>query len=216
MKPNTFYDNELIVTTGTDEQALIEVGASTGFLPRIQLFGGSSDAVKAQQIPIAHYGIVRGKDQIEDLGSEVDVLVCAGRVKALDLSGDMPITSYDHKSDIFKEIAAGSGEENSRKMFGPEYLVWVPAVSGFATFFLSSPTARRESASIHGRLRKAATLKAQLIKGKKHTWHGPVITPCSTPFALPDSEILQSEVDKFVNPKASEVEVVETSEERAR
>lgn len=219
MNPNTFYDNELIPlneVAAAQESALIEVGASTGFLPRIQLFGGSSDACKEGKIGIGRYGIVRGKDQLEDLGTEVDVLVCAGRVKALDISGDNPLTSYDHKSDLFKEIAAGSSEENSRKMYGPEYLVWIPSIKALATFFLSSPTARRESASIHARLRKAATLKAKLINGKKHKWHGPVITPCSTPFEMPDPAYLTDEINKFVNPKATEVEVETSTEGRAR
>lgn len=219
MKPNTYYDGDLIPVNevaAANDQALIEVGASTAFLPRIQLFGGSSDAVKEQKIGIGRYGIVRGKDQIEDLGPEVDTLVCAGRVKALDVSGDTPLTSYDHKSDLFKEIAAGSGEENSRKMYGPEYLLWIPSIKTFATFFLSSPTARRESGTIHARLRKAATLKAKLITGKKHKWHGPVITPCSNPFELPDADILQDEIAKFINPKSSEVEIETSTDERAR
>lgn len=219
MDPNTFYENDLIPVSESQaeqELALLEVGASSGFLPRIQLFGGSSDAVKESKINVGRYGLVRGKDQLEDLGSEVDVLVCAGRVKALDVSGDMPITSYDHKSDLFKEIAEGSGKENSRKMFGPEYLLYIPSIKTFATFFLSSPTARRESPAIHSRLRKAATLKAKLIAGKKHKWHGPVITQCSTPFDLPDQEVLQGEISKFVNPKASDVEIASESEDRAR
>jgi len=218
MEPNTFYDNELITASeasAAQETALMEVGASTGYLPRIQLFGGSSDAVKEGKINVGRYGLVRSKDQVEDLGPEVDVLVCAGRVKALDLSGDIAFTSYDHKSELFKEIAAGASEENSRKMFGPEYLVWIPSIKMLATFFLSSPTARRESASIHARLRKAATLKAKLIVGKKHKWHGPVITACSTPFDMPDVEFLNDEIAKFVAPKVAEVEVA-TSEERAR
>lgn len=217
---NTYYDNELIAANevaAANESALIEVGASTGFLPRIQLFGGSSDAVKEGKIQVGRYGLVRGKDQLEDLGPEVDVLVCAGRVKALDISGDTALTSYDHKSDLFKEIAAGSAEENSRKMFGPEYLIWIPSIKTLATFFLSSPTARRESATIHARLRKAATLKAKLIKGKKHMWHGPVITPCSTPFDLPEADFLNDEIAKFANPKASEIETESTeSSDRAR
>ena len=105
-------------------------------------------------------------------------------------------------------------------MYGPEYLVWIPSVKALATFFLSSPTARRESASIHARLRKAATLKAKLINGKKHKWHGPVITPCSTPFDLPDMTYLNEEIEKFSNPKASSViiegETEAGAEERVR
>lgn len=216
---NTFYEGELIPVNeaaAANEGALLEVSTAADFLPRLQLFGGSSDAVKEGKIGVGRYGLVRSKDQIEDLGAEVNGLICAGRAKALDVSGENAITSYDPKSDIFKAIQAGSAEENSRKMFGPEFLVYIPAVQSYATFFMSSPTSRREAPAVLARMRKAATLKAQLINGKKHKWHGPVITPCSTPFDLPSPESLQDEITKFSNPKSSEVELAKPSDERAR
>lgn len=203
MDSNTFYENDLIpVEADASEGALVEVASSTGFLPRLQLCGGSSDVVKEGKIGIGRYALIRGKDQLEDLGDKVDVLVCAGRTKALDVSGEKPLVSYDHKSDLFQAIIEGSKGVNTRKMYGPEYLVWIPSIQVMATFYLSSPTARNENPSILTRLRKAATLGAQLLKNPKgNKWHGPTIVPCSTPFDIPDMEMVNAEISKFKNPK---------------
>jgi hypothetical protein len=216
------YENDLIPSEGADaaeEAQLLALAQSSGFFPRLQLFGGSSDAVKEGKIQIAHYGLVRAKDQIEDLGIEVEALVCAGHSKALDVSGETALTSYDPNSDLFKQIAAGSREENSRKMYGPEYFLYIPSIQEYVTFFMSSPTARRESGAMHARLRKAATLKAQLITGKKHKWHGPVITACTSAFEIPPVDEVQKQIQTFKDSeKSSNVEVssTDTSNERAR
>lgn len=206
---SVYGDNELIpvdvgggeISIVSNEEDLLAVAQASGFLPRLQLFGGSSDAVKEGKIGVGRWGLVSGKDQLEDMGAEVDVLVIAGRVKALDVSGEQIVTSYDRNSETFKDIAARSETANSRCMFGPEFLVYVPKVKAFATVFLSSATARREARSLHARLRKAATFKANLITGKKHKWHGPVFTPCTTPFELPAPEAILDEAKKFLSPK---------------
>jgi hypothetical protein len=79
----------------SNEEDLLAVAGASGFLPRLQLFGSSSDAVKEGKIGVAHWGVVRGKDQLEDLGKETDILVIAGRAKALDIGGEKVVTSYD-------------------------------------------------------------------------------------------------------------------------
>lgn len=197
------------------ESSLMEVAEAGGFLPRLQLFGGSSDAVKEGKIGVGRWGIVRGKDQLEDLGAEVDVLVVTGRTKALDVSGNDAVVSYDHKSDVFKDIAKRSEGEGSRCMFGPEYLVYIPSIKEYATYFMSSPTARREAGAIHKRLRKAATLKNKLIVGKQHKWHGPVIVPCSNPFDLPPADVLRDVAERFSNPSTEKkVEVAPAAGEQ--
>lgn len=205
----THYDNEdgVLINVGggdislvTNEDDLLAVAGSSAFLPRLQLFGSSSDACKEGKIPVAHWGIVRGKDQLEDMGKEVNVLVIAGRVKALDLSGEQIVTSYDRKSATFSDIAERSERPQSKCMFGPEFLVWVPSTGEYATVFLSSKTARGEARSLHARLGKAATFKAQLIEGKQFKWHGPVFTACTTPFDLPDLEGVKVQAEKFLKP----------------
>lgn len=221
-------DQALIpVSFGGDAGAMIEssaedllaVAGASGFLPRLQLFGSSSDAVKEGKIGVAHWGIVRGKDDpIEDLGKEVDILVIAGRAKALDLSGDTAVTSYDRNSDTFKDISTRSAAQGSNCMFGPEFLVYVGPSKLYATLFLCSPTARRETRPLHSRLGKAATCKAKLIEGKKFKWHGPVFVPCTTPFEIPPVDEITTAATKFLAPdqKGPELATAAASEERAR
>lgn len=220
----TCYDNDLIQLPGdstamieTDHDALAAMGGG-GFLPRLQLFGANSEMVKAGKIPMAHWGLVRSKEQTEDLGGEVDILVITARVKALDASGDTVITVYDHKSDVFKSIMVRSEVAESKCMYGPEYLVYVPSAQAFATLFLSSATARRESSSLHARLKKAATCKSHLIKGKKHSWHGPLFSPCTTEITTPPIDSIVAEAEKFIAAtKASAApELASDTDQRAR
>jgi hypothetical protein len=214
------YDNELIPVESVgdmipqmDEKTLAQVSSSGDFLPRLQLFGGNSDACKKGQIQIAHYGLVTGKDTIEDLGKEVDVIVICGRPKALRICDDGTIiTKFDPNDDQFKKIAEDSAVQDSGCMYGPEFMLFIPDTQRFATFFMSSKTARRSAASVHARLRKAATLKAEFIETKKYSWHGPVCVPCSTPLSPPSADDIKAAVTKFMSAKESSVEVAKPAE----
>lgn len=214
----TSYGGDAGAMIESSEEDLLAVAGASGFLPRLQLFGSSSDAVKEAKIQVAHWGVVRAKDQLEDMGKEVDILVIAGRAKALDISGEKAVTSYDRLSEAFKDIATRSAKQNSKCMFGPEFLVWVPAAKTYATLFLCSPTARRETRPLHARLGKAATCKAQLIEGKSFKWHGPVFVPCTTPFDIPPVDEITTEAKKFLSPddKGPELATTEGGGERAR
>lgn len=199
---------------GNSDGALA-VASSSAFLPRIQLYGGNSNACKEGKIPIGQYGLVSGKDDLEVLGAEVDILVLCGRAKALQI-GDQIITVYDHTDPVFKQIQVDSEVQDSGAMFGPEYLFWVPSADKFATFFMSSKTARRESKAVHALIGYAATLKAQYINpaNSKYSWHGPKIVKCTSPtFDVPDAELLKEEIGKFRNPPKSKVEAAGTSSE---
>lgn len=210
------YDNELItVEAGGDLMPTMSSGdlaavtSSGDFLARLQLFGGNSDACKKGQIPIAHYGLVTGKDNVEDLGKEVDVIVICGRPKALRIcDDDSIITKHDPNDEEFKKIAEDSNVQDSGCMYGPDFVVYIPSIGKFATFFMSSKTARRVAPAVHARLRKAATLKAELIETKKYSWHGPVVVPCSAPMVTPSNDDIQAAVKKFMAQKESAVETV--------
>lgn len=190
--------------------------SSGGFLPRLQLMGSSSTAVKEGKINQGHYALVRGKDQIEDLTKEVNVVVLAWRPQALEIGAETVLSVYNPKHPDFSRIAEKSEEADSGCMYGPEFLVWVPSHKVFATFFMSSKTARREAPQLKGLLGRAATLKAQLIKAKKYAWHGPVVTPCSAPLDLPNMEEAQVEVNKFNNPPENETEKAPEAGDRDR
>lgn len=211
------YENELVSTEGTNMGALAAVSSAGSFLPRVQLFGGNSEACKEGRIPIGHYGLVRDKETIEDLTNDVEFLVIAGRPKAMEINGDVIITNYDHTSEEFTRIAQESETPDSGCMYGPEFLIYVPEAHTFATLYLSSKTARRESGSLSSRLGKAARATSHLIKGKKFSWHGPKFHAVTEPtFELPDVEEITKQRTAFLNPKSSEVEKDDSTGGRER
>ena len=182
--------------------------SSTGFLPRVQLMISNSEKCKSGEFPINHYAYVNNNNY-DDLGKTVDILVLCWRPKALDTSEDV-ISVYDTESEAFKKIVevADSGAKDSGCMYGPEFLVWVPAKETFATLFCGSKTARNEAPSIKGFIGCAATLKSREINPKRssYSWYGMTIVPCSTPFNMPDADEMQEIANKFNNPPAQEVE----------
>ena len=42
------------------------------------------------------------------------------------------------------------------------------------------------------------TLKTQVVKKGKYTWHVPVVTKCLTPFTMPTQEQIDTEVRAFI------------------
>ena len=196
---------------------------SDGFLGRFQLMTSSSNKCKAGEFQVNHYALVSG-DDFRDLGTDVDILVLKTRMKALDMSGDEVISVFDPKinadgemTGVFAEIKDKSEIKDSSCMWGPEFLIWIPAVEEFATFFMGSKTSRGDAGAVLARLGKAATMRSKKIEGKKHTWFSPAITPCSTPFDPPPVNRAVKEVDKFLNPPELHLEVADAPvKEQAR
>lgn len=198
-----------------DLSVFSEITKSGDYLPRLQLMTAASDKCKSGEFPINHYALIRDQ-AFQDLGTSVDTLIVAWRPKALEI-GEEVISVYDHKSPEFARIATKSAEPNSGCMFGPEFLVYVPAIKDFATLFCGGKSTRREAQNINALLTKPATLKSRLVETKKYKWQTMAVTSCSTPFDLPDIEKLKQVVEKFNNPPQSTVEVAaDEGEERAR
>lgn len=207
--------NEMGLSKYADDKSFEQI-SSVGFLPRVQLMGSNSNAVKEGQIGQGHYALIRGKDQVQDLTKEVPVVVLSWRPKAMEITSESVISVYNPKSSEFDRIAKKSEESDSGCMYGPEFLLWVPSLKAFATFFMSSKTARREAPQLKGLLGKAALLKSQLIKAKKFAWHGPVVTPCSQPLDLPDLDEAREQAQKFNNPPENETEAAPDAGDRDR
>ncbi len=188
----------------TDESAILAVSSGGSFLPRLQLCGSSTDLCKEGKINISHWAFITGKDNFEDLGKTFDCLVICGRVKAVDIKAK--ISSYDHNDPVFKSIQDQANGQNG-KMFGPEFLCWLPD-RGYATVHLSSVTARNEAAKIFARLQKACNFSSKLHDNGKNKWHGPIFKPSTVPFAnMPAMEELIEKATSFKNPKTTVVEL---------
>lgn len=194
----------LPITKYADEDFSAAVSGG-GYLPRIQLMTSNSELCKKGKFNVNNYALVRGGEVI-DLGKEVDLLVLGWRPKALEI-GEVVISVYDTKSQEFGRIAAKSeGKGLTGAMYGPEFLVWLPSLKEFATYFMCNPTSRREAPNVKSRMLKAATLKSTMISSGGYTWCGPVCVACSTPFAVPDPDAITETLTKFNNPPASEIE----------
>lgn len=197
------------------------------YLPYFRLYGSNTDAVKEDKIGVAHYGMERD-GKITDAGKEVEVVILAGRHKAVQ-TGDNMIVDYhpdivDSKvtNSTYAHIMKMSGVKDSGAMFGPELLLWIPSLTSFVTWHLNNKTARREAkhVNIDSFYGKAATLKSKLIdpETSKYKWHGPVITELSAKLEIPPVEEIQEQVEKFLNPPRNQVEITTASgsDERAR
>ncbi len=105
-------------------------------------------------------------------------------------------------------------------MYGPEFLVYIPSLRRFATYFMSSKTSRRQAPELNALKGRGATLKCKLIETPKYSWHGPVVTVCNTQLSnLPSSEDVEEQLGRFNNPDESSVEFnptkIEEDAERA-
>ena len=205
---------------------LEELTRTSDYLPQLRVYGSSNDIVKSGDFPMGHFGLYFAKDNVVDLTEQFDCLVIYARPRACVITGDTPVNFYGKSVDgkweyskEFEEIKAramAGGQNNQGYMCGLEYLLWLPDVSKFALFLMGNPTLRRESNKVLGLIGKAATFKIKLIKTAKYTWHGCSCFQCSTPFSnVPSTEDIKVQVEKFLNPEESEVELAE-GESRVR
>lgn len=160
---------------------------------------------------MAHYGLVLGKDQYEDLGAQVDVLPISWRPKAMRTTGGgdkgtLPVQYYDHALPEFKAIQVESEKPNSGCMFGPEFLLYIPSANRYATYFMSSKTSRRQAPELKALMGRGATLKVQYIETASYSWHGPVVTVCLTRFNVPELEEIKGHAERFNNPEPTNIE----------
>jgi len=209
---------ELTQSKYADDSTFAQMATAASWLPRLQVFGGNSKEVKRGTFPIGHYGLVRKKDQIEDLTPAVDVLVLSWRPKAMSVGDGEVINMFDPSNPKFKEFVERSKEQNSGCFWGPEFLVWIPGASipCFATFLFGSISARNEAPNMKALIGKAATCKLTLLENKKGMWHSPVIVPCSTPLDMPSMDELRVQLEKFNNPPEKEMEAAPDEAEESR
>lgn len=207
--------SQLPVGKYVSEEAFSEVAKSVDWLPRLQLFSSASDECKQGKFPINHWGFVVGK-AITDLTLEVDVIPIAWRPKAMKIKGKEVFSVYDPKNEEFKKIDATvkAKTPNSGCMTGPEYLVWIPSIKRFGSYYMNNTSAKMVAGDVKRAMEegRAITLGSRFVQGKQNSWQAATINNCSTPFApeeLPSAEALIEEVKKFANPPESQAEKVE-------
>lgn len=193
-----------------------DVVTSASFLPRITLYGTNSVLVAENKITAGNFGVCKSKDVVDDLGKTFDCMPISWRFKAMEIKGETIINVHNPKSPEFIRIQGNAAVPDSGCMFGIEFLIWIPSMGIFATYFLNSKTARREAPNMKALLKQGMTLKSNLITKGKFRWYGPVVTQCSTPFNQPDPADVLDQATTFANPKESEVEAVAAGEVSSR
>jgi hypothetical protein len=196
------------------------VAASGSYLPRLTLMTSRSEQCSGGKFPINHYALISG-DVYQDLGVSVDLIALSWRPKALDMNNNGVLACYDPNDPVFRDIQARSDIQDSRCMAGPEFLVYIPQLKKFATLFLGSKSARRESQLLKAQMPEdkpgKATLGSKWVEGKKFSWQAYQVTPCTAPLNPPDdADELLDAVTKFQCPPKTEVEKAEPTNERAR
>lgn len=179
------------------------VGSS--FLPRLQLQGAQSDAIKSEQLKTKGWSLVGNSDEIDWLGKQVEIWVFTFRFKAMDVSDKNNIIAvFDRDSDEWRRIQSHADSGGGKDYFyGPEFLCYVPMRKKFATLLMGSATARREASKFGPIVKgsKKATISYKLISNNKHTWDGPTVVECQAPLEGPTQEELLRQVEDFNNPK---------------
>lgn len=188
---------------------------ASAWLPRLELKGSNSDAVKEELVPVG-YALVTSKTNMKGLGKTINIVPIEFRYKAVRICKDGAIlTSYDPKSEKFRAIMAESDIKDSGCMYGPEFLVAIQDV-GIATLHCNSKSHRLVAPQIKDRLRKGATLGVDLAENAKGKWNVITVKDFGGQFEI-DIQKVTDELPKFLNPKEDGVEVakpVESSRER--
>jgi len=185
------------------------------YLPRIQVVDSNSRVCKKKQAEAGSYAFIKSEDDVIDLSNQFDALIIHVRFTAIDTSGDTPVFCHDKESATYENIVERSGGTDSGCLYGPEFLLYVPSMKAFATFFCASATARRESKNIYKLIKRGATFKTHYIEKGRYSWYGPLVIECSTPMELPDMEEIKKVATEFATDKGNTPEVA-TGEERDR
>lgn len=191
---------------------------SSNYLPMLVLAGSSNELVKAETIRVG-YLLQRTKDQYTELGKTVDIGVISWRPKAVNFNAINPKTNttrpesyYKVTSPEFVEVERLGKAKKKGYMFGSEFLVYVPQMREFATFFMGSATARREGPVVMGYIanednlskgkgKVLCTLGIVLLENTENSWHATRTMDCTTPPAYwPTDEELIEQQTRFLKP----------------
>lgn len=205
--------------TETEIKQFEDLVDAKDFFAILRFFSPKSDQVQEGKIGGNHYGLFRGKDSMDDLGENVDVLPLAYRPKAVLIENKAVVAqSFDQEDETYKRIraAANQGGGDSGAIFGPEFLLWIPKVGEFVTFHMANKTARNESTPLRKQIGKATTLGWQLLSNAKYKWTAPKVNPSTVPMSqVPPLELTREKLDLFKNPKVNVAELA-TGDEVAR
>lgn len=194
---------------------------SASYLPRLTLLTANSKDVKAGEVSANTYRFESG-DVKTVLGKVVEIVPLAVRFTAVmtdDGEGNF-ISIHTMKAstnEMFQEIKniSEKGGFGSGAMYGPEFLIWIPSLGKFASFFCNNKSARNMASNIKDLIGQASTLASKMASNKKFEWFVPTITMSNVPVTnVPDNETLETVIEKFTSATGSDLEPAAEAEGR--
>jgi len=205
-----FKTNAVATTTDADFDAL----SSGSSLPRFSLYTSNSKEVKEGDFPANTYGLKIG-ELLHDMGKNSDIVICAYRLTALQVTDDGFCCSHDAKSPLFKDIMniADTQGFGSGAIYGQEFLVWIPEHKSFATLMCGSKTARNMAAGIKALVGEVATMSSKKLENKKYSWFAMVCTASNAVItSTPSEEDYTAHLTAFAEDIGVERELADTSD----
>lgn len=202
-----------------EEKMFKDMAGGASYLPRIQLFTAASGLCKSGEFPQNSWGLTRTKDEVVDLGKNVEVVPIGWRFKALDLrSGDV-LSYFDATTENWQTVSQLSGVADSNCMSGVEFLLWLTELGEFCTFFAYNKSSKQEAPKIKGLINDTATLTSRFVPNKKEpkkAFQAPVCNKSTTPPAsLPTNDEANAELAKFKSAKDSVITTATAADDAA-
>lgn len=218
--------NELVIPEDTMMSKLDDADlkglVGSDFLPRLQVNSSNTEACKAGLCDMNVWGLLVSKNRCDNLGKEIEAILCAWRPQAIKINKatGQNLYFYDRTSAEFRGVITDANTDNRNNLFGIGFLVWLPVADTFATYFACSKSARVEAANFIDLMKKPeggyktakVTLKMRGASNSLGSWMIGYAEPLTGDLPIPEAESFQTEMDRFLNPKASAAKKAETDE----
>jgi hypothetical protein len=181
-----------------DDDVINDLVIQGGFLPRLGLYTSRSKLVQKELFKANHWGVVTGKDKLQDLGEEVVCVPLAYRPMALDLREKKAVAHFDPNSPKFKECKEESTKKDSKCMAGVQFLVYIQNF-GFATYYCASKSAKMLAPHIRKLLNNFVKLSSHTVESGDFVYRAPTVVISNVQFELGDVQALIAKRNEFVN-----------------
>jgi hypothetical protein len=180
-----------------DDDVFNSLSIQGGFLPRVNLYSARSKIVQRELFTANHWGIVTGKDKLDDLGENFHAVPLAYRPMALDLREAKAVVYFDPNSPKFKECTEESLKKDSKCMSGIQFLLYVQG-HGLATYYAASKSAKMLAPNIRKLTNQFVTFGSVTVESGQWIFRAPTIAVSNVQFDLPMDEVLAKRAE-FIN-----------------
>ena len=192
----------------------------TDYLTRIQVASYGSKMVDDHLCNEGEFYQVTSMDEMEHIGPEAEIVVCASRYKAFGYREGHAEEIFDPKAPKFVEFRAkaDAGEadaDGTRYAWGIEFLVWCEAVKGFHVIFFGGWNGRKTGSAIYKKTKInqrnfRLTSERREIKKYNSKYTAVLAIPWSEgPTVMPSDKDSELAIKMFTNPSNPEQEVKE-------